>query len=152
MNNNLLSCKGLKASDGVFLIKIFSLSGHLLSSEHSTSHLYQTSTPPTGATSSWNPGGKSRLVSGPMADLWPWPCVQNPNIKNQSLPPSKTSGLCECDCWTCEHVIVSICLMDHLKISDPLRTLCLLLEVCVKRNCLYISVCQHFICCLCVLV
>lgn len=116
-------------------MKPFSLSGHLLSSERSTSRLYQTITPPTGATSSWNHGGKSSLVSGPMADLWnsTWPQVQNPNNRNQSLP-LKTAGICVCAWWLdmCAWMCLwSICLMKYLKISDPLRTLCLLLGLCV---------------------
>lgn len=121
-------------------MKHFSLSGHLLSSERSTSPLYQTITPPTDVTSSWNHGGKSSLVSGPMADLWTstWPQVQNPNNRNQSLP-LKTAGIfvcvCVCarDCQTCACMCLwSICLMKYLKISDPLRTLCLLLGLCVR--------------------
>lgn len=50
-------------------MKSFHLPGLRLSSEPFTSPSYRIITPRTGDMSSWNRGGKSRLASGPTADL-----------------------------------------------------------------------------------
>lgn len=95
-------------------MKYFHLLGLLLSSEHFTSPSYRIITPHTGATSSWNRGGKSRLASGATAEL-------RAKYEQKSIASSPTAAVCSCK-------------SSHQAWSpDPLRTSSLLFLY-EKRN------------------
>lgn len=93
-------------------MKYFHLLGLRLSSEPFTSRSYRIITPHTGDMSSWNRGGKSRLASGPTADL----SLASEQDMNKNQSPPLRQLVCACECvFSCQS-------SQQTWRPDPLRT------------------------------